>query len=583
MGEVYRARDTKLDREIALKILPQEMALDPDWRRRFEREARAIAALDHPNIVGIHSLEHADNRDFFTMELVQGTTLDGMLAGGGLPVPQLFQIGISVADAVSAAHEQGVTHRDLKPSNVMLDRAGRIRILDFGIAKMVETKSTAEDRTATMTQELTGPGVVLGTVPYMSPEQLQGKPIDHRTDIFSLGVMLYEMACGSAPFRGTSVATIASTILRDEPPPLGERRKDLPAEFVRIVGRCLRKDPERRFQTAKDVRNELEDALQTEGKGAGAATTDATTTVPVSKEHSFMLTADLVRSIVDRSPRMIGDRLTYLDNEVDSDVLLILMHGLGLDQRMFEGVLHNTAYRTIAPTLYGFGPRASFRPALSIRDHATLLRSLFADLQQRLRPRTVVLCGFSSGADQLLHMVSSEEGLGIGADGLIALGSNVSRETCNVSGIFARMPAGDPESVLPQLKTLVAGIDSMRLWLVLHDYLVKILLKFGADPHALIRYADEIMAPFDTDEPTQFDDWYRAAIAKLPFVRFVFADDEAPSIERVLSRHLDSNVLGDGYTEATIARAAVGHMELAEAELVLHYTQAALDSVRGRD
>ena len=212
MGEVYRAHDSKLGRDVALKVLPKEMANDPERRKRFEREARSVATLKHPNIVTIHSVEESNGTHFITMELVEGKTLSALIPENGLSLEQFFTWGISLTDAVSSAHDKGITHRDLKPANIMLDADGRVKVLDFGLAKLLHPDPDPE-HDKTMADSDTAEGVVLGTVAYMSPEQAEGKAVDHRTDVFSLGVILYEMATGKRPFKGdTRISTISSII-----------------------------------------------------------------------------------------------------------------------------------------------------------------------------------------------------------------------------------------------------------------------------------------------------------------------------------------------------------------------------------
>ena len=258
MGEVYRAHDTTLDRDVAIKTLPEDLATDPDRLARFEREAKSLAALDHPNIVHIYTVESAGDTRFLTMQLVEGDRLADSIPGHGMPLEDLLDIAIPLADALCAAHESSITHRDLKPANVMLDHAGRVKVLDFGLAKL--QRPEADAGASQLTTDLrTDHGAVLGTVPYMSPEQAEAKAIDHRSDLFSLGVMLHEMATGERPFQGETAASVISSILRDTPTPVTETRAEMPAEIGRIIRRCLEKDPERRFQSAKDLRIELQD------------------------------------------------------------------------------------------------------------------------------------------------------------------------------------------------------------------------------------------------------------------------------------------------------------------------------------
>jgi eukaryotic-like serine/threonine-protein kinase len=258
MGEVYKARDPRLNRDVAIKVLSESVARDPDRVARFQREAQSIAALNHPNIVTIYSVEEAAGVLFLTMELVEGQPLDHLIGAHGLPLARLLQLAVPLADAVSAAHQKSITHRDLKPANVMVTNDGRVKVLDFGLAKLVQP-SPSIDVTALPTRVQTGEGRIVGTVAYMSPEQAEGKPVDSRSDIFSLGVILYELATGERPFTGDTPVSTMTSILRDTPRTITEIRQTLPRDLALIVRRCLAKQPEHRTQTAKDLRNQLED------------------------------------------------------------------------------------------------------------------------------------------------------------------------------------------------------------------------------------------------------------------------------------------------------------------------------------
>jgi TolB-like protein len=259
MGEVYRATDTKLGRDVALKVLPAEMASHPERLERFQREAKALAALDHTGIVTVYSVEEAGGVHFLTMQLVDGQPLDRLVPEGGLTTPQMLEIATAIAEALAAAHERGIVHRDLKPANVMVTTDGRVKVLDFGLAKITAPEAPESSDSQLATDVHTREGVVMGTVPYMSPEQVSGLKLDHRSDIFSLGVLLYEMATGRRPFQGRSSAELASSILRDPPPPLEESRSDLPVGLSRLISRCLQKKPDDRFSTARDAAAALRD------------------------------------------------------------------------------------------------------------------------------------------------------------------------------------------------------------------------------------------------------------------------------------------------------------------------------------
>ena len=221
MGAVYAAEDSKLGRQVAIKVLPHELADDPERLARFQREARAVAALNHPNIVVLHSVEEVDGTHFLTMELVDGAPLSELIPPEGLPLNTILDHAIALADAVAAAHDRGITHRDLKPANVMVNSEGRIKVLDFGLAKLAESTPDDGDETQMQTasmpdllaEPLTGEGRIVGTVAYMAPEQAEGKPVDSRTDVFAFGVLLYQMTTGKRPFLGDTSASTMAKIL----------------------------------------------------------------------------------------------------------------------------------------------------------------------------------------------------------------------------------------------------------------------------------------------------------------------------------------------------------------------------------
>ena len=260
MGEVYRAHDPRLGRDVALKILPAATANDPHALERFTREARAVAALNHPHIVTIHSTEEADGIRFMTMELIEGRTLDQVIPVGGVSLGQFFELAIAIADALSAAHQKQITHRDLKPGNVMLTDSGRVKVLDFGLAR-VSVPAAVAGYDATRAA-LTGDGTILGTTAYMSPEQIEGKPLDGRSDLFAFGVVLYELLAGERPFRGDSSPAVMAAVIKDRPKLLSEIRRDVPAGVSRVVEHCLEKNPRDRTQSAQEALLDLK-ALKT--------------------------------------------------------------------------------------------------------------------------------------------------------------------------------------------------------------------------------------------------------------------------------------------------------------------------------
>ncbi len=260
MGEVFRARDTRLNREVAIKVLPKEFASHPDRLRRFEQESKTLAALNHPNILTIHDAGVHDGTPYLVSELLGGKTLRKELSAGALPLRKVTDYALQIAQGLAADHGKGIIRRDLKPENIFITEDGRVKILDFGLAKLTSDlrsntsslKSPADPEAATLA-ESTQPGMVLGTPAYMSPEQVRGEPTDHRTDIFAFGCVLYEMLTGNRAFRRDTPAETMSAVLKEEPPELNGASSSITPSFERIIRRCLEKQPERRFQTASDL------------------------------------------------------------------------------------------------------------------------------------------------------------------------------------------------------------------------------------------------------------------------------------------------------------------------------------------
>jgi eukaryotic-like serine/threonine-protein kinase len=277
MGEVYRARDARLGRDVAIKVLPAALAGDAERLRRFEVEARAVAALNHPNILSIHDIGTHEGAPYLVSECLEGQTLRDELRGGALPLRRAVEYGTEVAQGLAAAHDKGIIHRDLKPENIFVTRDGRVKILDFGLAKLIKREGSA-DEGATLDGEPTSVGVVLGTAGYMSPEQVRGEPSDARSDIFALGTILYEMLSGQRAFRRDTSAETMTAILKEDPPELSVLSKPTPPAMERIVRRCLEKKPLQRFQSARDLAFNLEGVAGATGSGSTQMIAPATPT-----------------------------------------------------------------------------------------------------------------------------------------------------------------------------------------------------------------------------------------------------------------------------------------------------------------
>src|SRR6202047_4691031 len=289
MGEVYRARDPRLGREVAIKVLPAGSAGDSERMRRFEQEARATAALSHPNILAVFDIGSQDNSPYIVSELLEGETLRARLISGPLPVRKAVDYALQTARGLTAAHDHGIFHRDLKPENLFITCDGHVKILDFGLAKLTMPELGAPGLSAEATLDsVTGRGALLGTLGYMSPEQCRGAAVDARSDLFSFGAVLYEMLSGSRAFRGDTTADTISSILKEEPPDLSATGRDVPPLLERIVHHCLEKDPAARFQSARDIAFALEPQSPVSSAASAAGATSAPAIAAPASRKSWL-------------------------------------------------------------------------------------------------------------------------------------------------------------------------------------------------------------------------------------------------------------------------------------------------------
>lgn len=313
MGEIFKARDTRLDRMVAIKVLPASMAVSSDLKARFEREAKAISSLNHPNICTLYDIGSVDGTDFLVMEFLEGETLSDRLKKGAMPLTEVYEIAIEVSDALDKAHRQGLIHRDLKPGNIMLTAEGA-KLLDFGLAKLKLTDSEGKEISqVTQTTPLTGAGTILGTLQYMAPEQLEGEEADARSDIFSFGVVLYEMITGLKAFEGKSQASLIAGIIGQEPPPVSEVKPMTPPGMSRLIKKCIDKNPDNRWQSARDLADELR-WISRSGSQAGIPS-------PVSSKRRFRMRAGWAVAVVATIAALILTGMMFFEEKPNPEVI----------------------------------------------------------------------------------------------------------------------------------------------------------------------------------------------------------------------------------------------------------------------
>ncbi len=557
MGEVYCAHDTRLERDVAIKVLPASLSADADRLRRLEQEARAAAALNHPNILAVYDIGSHDGAPYVVSELLRGATLRDLVSSGALPSRKAVDYAAQIASGLAAAHDAGVVHRDLKPENLIVTHDGRVKILDFGLAKLAEPSAYAPGQTMLATRTLdTLPGAIVGTVGYMSPEQVRAKPVDHRSDIFSYGAILYEMLSGERAFTGDTPADAISAVLKGEPPTFASLNLSVPTALDRIVQHCLEKDPADRFQSTRDLMFALVSLPQHQSPSSPAIVRGIGE--HAVSERGFRLAESVCRKLNRASldARIIGDELHYLDNGVASDVVVCHLHGLGLDARDFEPILRASRYRGLAVTMYGFEARARRRPRLSLVDHATILREWLRDVVRPIAGSRLVLVGFSAGADLWMQLVSAAAAHGdpVRPDALLMLDCNVMYDTAFVSRVFAKLPDDNETELLAGLRTFGEDARALGEWLNTHEYLVKVFRKFRSDIGALTGVSREVVGPLEGTGLLTFVERYTQVSPLVGALRLVFSDTEANrrAVAEVRLLNLDSGALGDRYREDSI-------------------------------
>ena len=586
MGVVYRATDTRLERAVAIKALPDDVADDDDRLARFDREAKVLASVHHQNIATIFGLEEHEGRRFLVMELAEGETLEELFENGPMPVDKAVEFAIQMAAGLEAAHERGVIHRDFKPANVMASTRGVIKILDFGLARVQQPEISGADRenSPTLTAGMTAAGTVLGTAAYMSPEQARGRPVDVRTDIWAFGVVLWEALVGSRLFSGDSAGDTLAAVLRDTPD-WKLLPSDVPPGVERLLRRCLRRDPDRRLRHIGDARIELEEAFD-EPTSREIENAPEFRTVEGATEATWTLSTEVCRHLNRETldPKVIGDALSYLDNNRQSDVLVVYLPGLADDQTQFAETLRHSPYRGIAVTPYGFEELRSRRTPLLMTDHLTILRLFLKSIVEEVQPATTILVGFSSGADVVLRMVSEGGVDSHLVDGVLALSPHTGLEPCFFSRRLADIPEDGGQEVLEVAREMAGLLNTKQEWVMLTPYLGELVRRFHADARSLKIFAQDIVAPFLDGVGFPLADWYRKAREAGLRVRMVFAGEEGSEVaglRKLMLAHVDHQVFGPQFSDADIVIEPNRlHMGLISVDVVERHVDGMFDRCR---
>jgi serine/threonine protein kinase len=559
MGVVYKATDSRLGRSVAIKALPPQIEDSPELLARFEREARTLAALNHPNIGGIHGIEEHQGLKYLILEYIDGETLADRIARGPLRVGETLIIGSQIAKGLAAAHDAGFIHRDLKPANVKITSEGMVKVLDFGLARfepaMKHRAATDEMPTVAPSDTMTTPGTILGTVQYLSPEQARGVDVDRRTDLWALGVVLYECLTGRNPFARKSPAEcIAATI--NEDPDLEALPESTPDEVIALIRRCLRKDARDRQRDAGDCRLVLEDAheaLLHEGP--------ATSSVLDITDRRFRISDTLCRNL-DRSgfdALLPGWEMRFADNNRDSDVLIVWIPSIGGDHKTtaWRDLIAASPYRMVIVTPVGMEPGVVNRPVVSIENQFALIRALTGDLQLSLNPKKTIVSGFSCGSIMALRCAAGDDS-GRLFDGVLAIDADMQESDCFMTRLFAGLDASSAHDVKKGLHKISSSCESIHEWLVLHQHMIECVDKVKTDFSPLIRQGKDLSVGYEgvhTGAASPFVEFLRDAIKRVGTVRCVFHD--SPENRRMIGEirimHLDNQCLGREFTDEVFA------------------------------
>jgi len=586
MGVVYKATDSRLDRLVAIKGLPDHLANNSQLLARFEREAKTLAALNHPNIAGIHGIEEHEGSKYLVLEYVDGETLADKIARGPLGVGETLDLCSQIAAGLEAAHDAGFIHRDLKPANVKISSGGAAKVLDFGLVRIepatAESSSTDEDATLGLSDMATKSGTILGTVRYMSPEQARGKAADRRTDLWALGVVIYECLTGVNPFARESPAESLAAIL-GEKPDLAALPEITPSEVVTLVGRCVRKDARRRQRSAGDCRLILEDAHEGASHGGPAAAPASSIT-----DRRFRISDELCRTL-DRGgfdALLPGWEMRYADNNRNSDVLVVWIPSIGGDHTTsaWRELIRLSPYRMVIVCPVGMEPEATNRPVVSIENQFALIRALTSSLRESLRPRKTVLSGFSCGSIMALRCAAGDD-TGELIDGVLAIDPDLRESDCFITRLFADLDSSSSADVMNSLLTISSSCTTMHEWLVLHQHMIECVDKVKDDFSPLVRQGKDLSVAFDgvhTGKDSPFVGYLRDAIERVRTVRCLFhdSDENRRMIGEIRMMHFDDHRLGPKFTDESLTFIPVtDHIGMMTTERLLEHLDLIADAV----
>jgi len=586
MGVVYKATDSRLDRLVAIKGLPDHFTNNPELMTRFEREAKTLAALNHPNIAGIHGIEEHEGSSYLVLEFVDGETLADRIARGPLGIDETLDVCSQIAAGLEAAHDAGFIHRDLKPANAKISSSGAVKVLDFGLVRIDPTMNpssfSAEEQTIGLSDRGTKSGTILGTVGYMSPEQARGEAVNRRADLWALGVLIYECLTGVNPFAKKSPAETLAAILGEEPD-VAALPETTPAEVVALIGRCLRKDVRRRQRGASDCQLILEDAHAGTSYESPAAAPYSSIT-----DRRFRISDELCRNL-NRSgfdALLPGWEMRFADNNRASDLLIVWIPSIGGDHTTsaWRELIRLSPYRMVIVCPVGMEPDVTNRPVVSLDNQFALIRAFTTSLQESLRPKRTVLSGFSCGSIMALRCAAGDES-GKLIDGVLAIDPDMRESDCFITRLFAELDSSSSENVMKGLHTISSSCSTMHEWLVMHQHMIECVDKVKEDFSPLVQQGKDLSAPYDgvnAGQDSPFVGYLRDAIKRVQTVRCLFHDsaENRRIIGEIRMMHLDHQCLGPKFNDDSLNFIpGSDHIGMMSTDRLLEYLDLIADAV----